>query len=395
MNTLHDLNRIYIDDSDINSIIEQYESDEEMDILSSKEKFEIKELSIDGKKRNIRFIPSVDSVEEHFHNGGDIVIRLPQKNVYINENKISEFFNTDDFNLFQVIKNGYPDVKEIKVLSNKTTKTIKTINHLGQMEILEMEPEFQEAMVYDESEDTYIEEIQKKTINPEQSKDVIKDQLLQCIIECNENNLTYEAIFQTASETGLVGSMEKYDLIGMLNDCAIEFGLPRIGWDEYFPEDDLIESLDLSGNSGQVEYDKNEDFDLESFTARFDNKPEDLFVIDRVLEERLRHFVNIDSLIDQSIEVLNNKMRKVKNHLVKKYRLGDIKIGDIDGSGRIVTGSISYNLRIKSSLEKDLEKDIEIRIPVRSMNVLTPNEFYYKNQPYPLETWYITDILER
>jgi len=115
-----------------------------------------------------------------------------------------------------------------------------------------------------------------------------------------------------------------------------------------------------------------------------------------MLDERIKHYLNVDEIIDQSVDKISNAFKSLKKSglIVKRYRLGDLKIEDTDNAGRIMSGVVSYNIRIKSIRGAKTEKDIEVKLAILAREVKDPTNFIYKKESYPFQNYYLNDVLE-
>jgi hypothetical protein len=129
----------------------------------------------------------------------------------------------------------------------------------------------------------------------------------------------------------------------------------------------------------------------------FDTEPEELFMIDRILDERIKHFVDWQPLINESMDVVKKTFKNLKRKqaYVKMYKLNSFKEDKTDLSGNITEGKIEYQIKLKSKKNRDVEKDIIVNIDIRAKKVVNPREFTYKDTSYPLENYYISNILEQ
>lgn len=273
-------------------------------------------------------------------------------------------------------------------------------------EIIEVDPEIQNAMNFDDLEavaehDPDKEEILNDlVINPNQSKEMIFDQLVTYFMATFMNNYTYDGIYEALVDTGLSKSLDRYDLYNMANDLAKNVKLNSIDWSPYFEEDSLdeiMENILSSQDENHVSY--NDDIDqvsLEDISKQFDNKADDLFLIDRILDERLKIFVNIQPIINESYDKITKTFRnlKRKNASILNYKLNDVNVADVDYGGRLKNGSIKYQIKLKSRKTLNNQKDIEVTMQIRSGKVLEPKHFTYNTKQYPLQHYYINKVMD-
>lgn len=298
---------------------------------------------------------------------------------------------------FSITREGRDFIESLK--NKKSMKKITAIDKYGHEDVYDLEPEMIVSLEdISDDDEMYPENAEHwNMININQSKEVIETQLMEQINQDFPRDLTYESIFQTAINTGLVDNMDRYNIIGVLNNVAINLGLPRTSWDEFFPKDDIINEIDLHGTDGSITFDEDGEFSPESIINNYDNDADSLFTIDRILDERLKHFINTDELIVESSTVVKSAMTNLKRKqaYVKKYKLGNLHIGDTDRAGRILNGDITYNILLRSVKNRDVEKVIEVTLPIKARRVEMPKTFKFKQDEYPLENYYITDILEQ
>jgi len=343
---------------------------------------------------------SMDDLGDDYDFGGMDIGFIGNGTTTVNMFSYDEKLNITNERKIETI-GSYEEGEPLIAIKNKQAmKKISVTNHLGHEDVYDLSPELLvslsditadiEEEMYPPTQDSF------NQINTNQSKEVIESQLTEQINMDYPKDLTYESIFQCAINTGLVDNMDRYNIIGILNNVAINFGLPRTSWDDFFPNTDIIEEIDLNGTDSSISFDEDGEFSANDIINNYDNEADDLFVIDRILDERLKHFIDTDQLIDESVDVVKSSMNNIKRKqaYVKKYRLNKIRIGDTDGAGRIINGDISYNIRLRSMKQRDIEKVIEVVLPIKARRIEMPKTFKYKQEEFPLENYYISDILE-
>lgn len=278
-------------------------------------------------------------------------------------------------------------------------------------EIIEVDPEIQSATDFDDTaectdeteciDEDSTQNTDTNMINPEQSNEIIFDQLVKYFMSNFTNNYTYDGIYEALVDTGLSETLDRYDLYNMANDLAKSVKLNSIDWSPYFEEDPLDELVDNIRLSNQEEdhVSYNEDSDqvnLEDISKQFDNKADDLFLIDRILDERLKIFINIQPIINESYDKVTNALKNLrrKNASVLKYKLNDVSVADVDYGGRLKNGDIKYQIKLKSRKTLNNQKDIDVVLQVRSGKVLEPKYFTYNTRQYPLQNYYINKIMD-
>lgn len=293
-------------------------------------------------------------------------------------------------------------------LRNVAKKVISTNLKTGEAEELVLDDGLGNVMdaisEEPEGELEVIEEVPEpamEAIDPNQSDNTIKSQLLTCLTARYPNALTYQNIFNCAEQTGLTGALDKYDLVGILNYVAVEVGLPKIDFSPYFATEDAMidEKADIEGIENQISWENEGENTFENFKDNLDNKADSLFSIDRILDERLKMMnIDIDPIIKESFNLAKKAVKDVaKRTVISGYELSDLKIDKISYSGKVVTGNLSFRARMRSLDPKNhrSERTIEIPIIIQSSKILNPKSFNYNGQSYPLQTYYLSDILDR
>lgn len=281
----------------------------------------------------------------------------------------------------------------------KTMKKITKTNFLtGEEEVMEVEPQIVEMFEEEipEGENTIVTQ-ECQQIDPDQSKETIKSQLSQQFHTNYPNALTYQNIFNCAEACGLTSTLDKYDLIGIMNAIATEVGLPKCDFSNYFPEDDITEDADIQGNAGHVEYSEGDlQGAVKDFMEGMDNTAEALYEIDRVLEERLKMLTDTSKIVEASKEVIRDTVRNIrKDAMVNKYLLSDLKVTNVDRAGRIHTGKFIYKISLRKKDNLKINRTIDVELPIAQGIVQRPTEFSYKNDKFPLEAYFLNDVLER
>jgi hypothetical protein len=319
---------------------------------------------------------------------------------------ISKDHITEDLGRFDTIKEDAQNIEEnVNELKKDDNKLLKTMNinkynfFTGEDEPVEVESEViavVDGMGEDEMvEEEPVEECACEQIDPNQSKGEIAQQLMDTFVSKYPKAKTYQNIFNCAKECGLIDGMDKYDAINIMNAVATDVGLPRQGFDEFFPEEEITESADIRGTSGAPEFNEGDiEGALQEFKESFDNVAESLYEIDRVLEERYRMLYDGEKLVDESKDIVREALHKVKKEaIVKKYFMSDFKVKQLDRTGRCVEGKLIYKVQMTQGGK--VNRTIEVELPIKHNQVVSPNEFSYKNEKFPLATWYLNDVFER
>lgn len=275
----------------------------------------------------------------------------------------------------------------------------------GEVEILEIEPELMDSLPIEEDESEMngregnedSEDIEQ--IDTNQSKSQIKSQLQNMLQEKYPKALTHSNIFKVAQEAGLVQSMEKCDVISIMNDIAVDVGLPRIDFSSYWSPEDVTEDADMSssGNDSHVGFNESDNYDegIKEFMSSFDNTAEELFSIDRILEERLRNFVDPEKLINDSFDKVKEAIKKSKkNSIPSRYLFQNIKVDEIDRAGKVISGKITYAVRLKNKANYKEERTIVVPMNIKARQVMEPTEFIINNKNYPLAPYYLNDLFD-
>lgn len=311
--------------------------------------------------------------------------------------------------------------EEVKPKANKPiiipdkTGMRKKYAALGEEETPEIDPEIASALPFDVNEDGQVEEVinppieienlfeaQPKSvipkINPEQSSDNIIAQVLNCVNECYPHDLVPSSIWSVVNDSGLI-SMEKAKLIPILNGVAYKLGLANVDWDEMFPGENNLglegDKINLGGIEAQPSVNESQTIQEIFNTNNYDNKAPSLFSIDRIIDERMKLFVDLESLLRESADVISSTMNNVnKAASVMHYKLADVKAASTNRRGQITEGKINYMVKLSSTLDRRLEKQIEVSIPIRGSKVVNPTHFIYAKKEYPLQSWYINTVME-
>lgn len=235
-------------------------------------------------------------------------------------------------------------------------------------------------------------------IDIKQSPRVIIQQLLGLLYSQKPDNLTYTSIVELAEQAGLM-DLERYDLISVLNEVAVKVGLVRIGWDEYLPEKDIVQEIqDLPSNFESHPTFEEDDFDVNEVMNGYDNSADKLFMVDRILDERLKMFTNVENVIDESTDVILKAMKPFQKHLsIVSYKLEDVKASRTDRAGKITHGKVIYNVRLRNSQKGNtqgryLEKTITVELPIRNGSVESPSKFHYSKKDWPLQPYFVNDL---
>lgn len=247
-----------------------------------------------------------------------------------------------------------------------------------------------------------VEQPSADTINPEQSNSQILQQLKVYFLDNFRNDYTYENIVKSAQETGLLNALDTSDLFSLFNKLAIEVGLPRTDWSQFVSDDEGAEETiiaDISkGKEGGVSY--NEDnVDINGVMEGYDNAPENLFVIDRILEERFKLEPNskLEPIVDEAKEIVKNSLKQIKkNCSVLQYTLNDIKIDSMNNSGIVTKGKVLWNVKLQFLKKgQKVHKFIEMTLPIKNGEPMASTEFRYVNANYPLQTYYLNNLIDK
>ena len=250
-----------------------------------------------------------------------------------------------------------------------------------------------------------IESIKKTSIiDPGQSIGSVTQQVLGELNRSFPTALTYENIFKTVEGSGLIDKIEDGDLINVMNNVAIQVGLPRISWDTYLhPDNDEVDSIitQLNNSSTPTLTVNEEQPDINGFVEEhFDNSaPEKLDLLDRVLEEKVKHFINLPQILDESVDVLTTAIKSVKkDSIVTKYKLNDVQVYNVSMAGKIVTGKLIFSINLRANVHsKTLPKTriIELSLPIKQEKVEAPLTFTYNGKKQLLKTYFLNDIFEQ
>lgn len=321
----------------------------------------------------------------------------------INGNWKENLLNSDEDFYYNPVKYmSYLSIYDIEDWLRKDFERVRKLsslkkkysNLLGEEELIEVEPELDNSLNFDE-EIISEPELEQETIDPNQAKEVISDQLKELFLKNYKNHYTYDNIYKCVTEAGL-SELDRYDLINYMNDLAVTVKLPRIGWDNYFPEEEL-DYKGFADHNNHITFNEDDTPNMEEISEQFDNEPVDLYEIDRILEERIKHFTELNPVIDESVDIVRRSLKnlKRKNATVIKYKLNNIIVKKADNSGKVVEGEIKYQIRLQGKENKKNIKEIEISLPIRSKKVELPKQFFYNQKNYPLENYYINDIMEK
>lgn len=312
----------------------------------------------------------------------------------------SEKLQTQIKNLRKQLDDFYDRIEKKSAIQEQTEQP-----ELFEDEIIEVDPEIQQALDFNDLEVVADEQSENDInedlfINPNQSKEMIFDQLITYFLSEFTNNYTYDGIYEALVDTGLSKTLDRYDLYNMANDLARNVKLSPIDWSPYFEEDSLDELMEnILSNQKENHVSFNDDIDqvnLEDISKQFDNKADDLFLIDRILDERLKIFINIQPIINESYDMITKTFKnlKRKNASILKYKLNDVNVSDVDYGGRLKNGSIKYQIKLKSRKTLNNQKDIEVTMQIRSGKVLEPKHFTYNTKQYPLQHYYINKVMD-
>jgi len=308
--------------------------------------------------------------------------------------------------MVQNIKDGIEDIRNEykKIMAevvDEVPETEEVTEVIGDEANVSMEPSIE--TVVDTMEPVQEEITPTNTfynICSEQGASQIYSQLLEQFKANFPTSLTYKNIFQTASGAGLVESMDRYELISIMNMVAQEVSLPRIDFAGYFqPEDELIERGDIRGHENSITY-NNDDVDVNEVMSEYDNESPSLFSIDRILDERLKMMNwNVGDVVEQSKAMLRDKLKGIKkNAMISKYLLLDVKANKISTNGNMIDGIVKYQVRLQTlagNRNRRVTKDIEIPIEIRGEKIVHPREFVYKGENMPLSTYFLNDVMEK
>lgn len=290
-------------------------------------------------------------------------------------------------------------------VNNEYNRIVKSsLNVSGAIEEIIIDEPLANAMddITDEhivEEGLTVEQPSADLINPEQSISQITQQLKVYFLDNYKNDYTYENIVKSAQETGLFDTLDLADLMNLLNKLAIEVGLPRTDWSQYITDDSEEEMIsDISkGKENSVSY--NEDnVNIENIMESYDNAPENLFVIDRILEERLKmNGIELEPIVEESKELVKNSLKRVKkNCSVINYKLNDVSVDKVNNSGTVVAGKVIFDVKLQFLKKgRKIHKSIEITLPIKNGELIPIKEFKYINTSYPLQTYYLNDLIER
>lgn len=259
-------------------------------------------------------------------------------------------------------------------------------------EPIAVDPELESTLDFEEGQEIQEEPVTCTKIDTGQSPEQIKNQLAGEVTKCYPNRLTYDTIYETAVQCGL-DQMDRYDLIGVLNSVALELGLPRIGWDAYFPSDEEVYTNNIQGIIGAPTYNQ-ESTDLDEVSNLFDNEADKLFVLDRILDERIKMFMNYDDIVDQSTDIVVKSLSNIKkiSCVPIKYYYQGIKEQETDRAGRLISGKVHYSVRLRNNENLKMERTIDLELPIKMARVEEPKTFKYNKEEYPLQTYYINDL---
>lgn len=308
--------------------------------------------------------------------------------------------------MVQNIKDGIEDIRNEykKIMAevvDEVPETEEVTEVIGDEANVSMEPSIE--TVVDTMEPVQEEITPTNTfynICSEQGASQIYSQLLEQFKANFPTALTYKNIFQTASGAGLVESMDRYELISIMNMVAQEVSLPRIDFAGYFqPEDELIERGDIRGHENSITY-NNDDVDVNEVMSEYDNESPSLFSIDRILDERLKMMNwNVGDVVEQSKAMLRDKLKGIKkNAMISKYLLLDVKANKISTNGNMIDGIVKYQVRLQTlagNRNRRVTKDIEIPIEIRGEKIVHPREFVYKGENMPLSTYFLNEVMEK
>lgn len=284
-----------------------------------------------------------------------------------------------------------------ETLQNNKMSELKYANLLtGEEESIEVEPEIV-AVIDDEEPVEESSTCSCEKIDANQSKDSIKDQLIEEFNKQYPRAKTYENIFNCASDCGLVDSMDKYDLINIMNSVATESGLQRIDFSEYFGDDEIMESADIKGTSGAPEFNEGDvEGAIKEFMNSFENEAESLYDIDRKLDERIKLLMDGSKLVEASKKIVRETLKDIKKDaLVHKYSLSDFKVYDTDRAGRIVKGKLLYKVEMRYKRDTKIHRTVGLELPIVRNMIQRPKQFSYNNETMPLSAWFLNDIFER
>lgn len=321
------------------------------------------------------------------------ILRKKKQNKNMEKKQTLKIIETNDPDLDKyAVKDSNGNIVDsgnnLKELQSKYNKTkIATVEDIV---------EFEDESVDGNPElDDYI----KPAIDIKQSPRVIIQQLLGLLYSQRPDSLTYTSIVEVAEQAGLM-DLERYDLISILNEVAVKVGLVRIGWDEYLPEKDIVQEIqDLPSNFESHPTFDEKDFDVNEVMNGYDITSEKLFTLDRILDERLKMFTNVDDVLSQSVEVISKVMRPFQKHLsIVSYKLEDVKVKKTSRDGKIVEGKIIYNVRLRNPKKGNtqgryLEKTITIEIPILGQKAINPIKFHYSKKDWPFQPYFINDIM--
>lgn len=243
-----------------------------------------------------------------------------------------------------------------------------------------------------------VEQPNPDNINPEQSKSQILQQLKVYFLDNFKNDYTYENIVKSAEETGLLSTLDSYDIMGLMNKLAIEVGLSRPDWSQYMTteEDEVVDDI-ATPESTSIGYNE-QDTDVGEFMSGFDNAPDNLFIIDRIMEERLKmDGVDLEPVVEESKNVVKSSLKNIKkNCSVVNYNLNNVVVDKVNTMGIVVAGKVIFDAKLQFLKKgQKIHKHIELTLPIDNGSVGTVRSFKYVNTDYPLETYFINDLMDR
>lgn len=241
-------------------------------------------------------------------------------------------------------------------------------------------------------------------IDPNQSVTTMAKQLAAMVQEEFANSLTYPSIFECAKSSGIYPALDNATLVNVLNLVAISFDLQRTSWDHYLSsqvDEEIFQNLvsdpekhqtGLGAEENRVAFD---DFVKEHFD---NDAPDKIFIVDRLIEENIKHFLNLPQLLEESANVIYSSIKRIKkDSIVTRYKLEDIKIGKTNLGGKIVNGELIFNITLKSKARfgrASAMKTITVTLPVEQQRVKNPKFFTFAKKERPLQTYYLNSIFE-
>lgn len=241
-------------------------------------------------------------------------------------------------------------------------------------------------------------------IDPNQSPSTIAKQLSAEVQKCWPNSLTYTSIWDTAGSTGLYPTLDNYTLVGILNLVAINFGLQRISWDSYFYQnadttEEVFKNFLSPGNDSGLANQENQKTFSDFVDENFDNAgPDKIFIVDRLIDEKVKHFMNLPQLLEESADVVHSSIKRVKkDSSVLKLKLNNINVDSNNLGGKIVSGKFIFDITLRSKMRNGKlpqTKVISVVLPIQEQKVQNPKNFTYANISHPLQTYYINSIFD-